>query len=130
MHHYQRDGAMAGASGCPVTGHLQGSQVNFYPDDRSKEGAPVPKPDVAEPPMPIEENAWLKAYDTTDEDNYSQAGNLFRMMSEEQKVQLAENIAGGLSQATDSVQQRMIEHFTRCDDDYGRRVAEAVKKQG
>lgn len=125
VHHYQRDGQMAGASGCPFTGHIQGSQVNFYPNDRAD--APVPKPEVAEPPMPLEAEAWVKAYDTTDEDNYSQAGDLFRLMSEDQKQQLIGNIAGGLSQATESVQKRMIEHFTLCDEDYGRRIQAALE---
>ena len=123
VHHYQRDGAMAGAnSGCPFTGHIQSNQANFYPNDRSAQGAPVPKPETAEPAMPLEENAWLQRYDTTDEDNYSQAGSLYRLMSDSQKEQLVSNIAGGLKQATSSVQQRMVEHFTRCDDDYGFRV--------
>ncbi len=127
VHHYQRDGAMAGAnSSCPFTGHIQGGQVNFYPNDRAGQGAPVPKPDVAEPPMPLEENAWLKRYDTTDEDNYSQAGNLYRLMSEDQKQQLVGNITGGLKQATASVQQRMVEHFQRCDADYGARIKTAL----
>ena len=124
VHHYQRDGAMAGATGCPVTGHIQSGDVNFYPNDRAD--APVPKPDVEEPPMPLEEQAWLKAYDTKDEDNYSQAGNLYRIMSEDQKNQLAANIAGGLKQATESVQKRMLEHFGLCDEDYGKRVSKAL----
>lgn len=120
VHHYQRDGFMSGASGCPVTGHLQNADVNFYPNDRAD--APVPAPQYREPAMPLETDAWLKAYDTTDEDNYSQAGNLYRLMSEDQKQQLVSNIAGGLSHATESVQLRMIEHFRQCDPDYGDRV--------
>ncbi|AMO55167.1 catalase [Endozoicomonas montiporae] len=120
VHHYQRDGAMAGASGCPVTGHLQNGDVNFYPNDRTD--APAPAAQFGEPSMPLETDAWLKAYDSSDEDNYSQAGNLYRIMSEDRKQQLVSNIAGGLSQATESVQSRMIEHFTRCDEDYGQRI--------
>ena len=117
---------MAGASECPVTGHIQNNPVNFYPNDRADQGAPVPRPDVAEPPMPIEEKAWIQRYDSSDEDNYSQAGNLYRLMSEDQKEQLVGNIAGGLKQATESVQKRMVEHFTRCDKDYGMRVQVAL----
>ena len=120
VNHYQRDGLMAGASGCPVTGHVQAADVNFYPNDRPD--APVPAPQVGEPPMPLESGAWLKAYDSSGEDNYSQAGNLYRIMSEDQKQQLVSNIASGLGQATESVQQRMIEHFVRCDPDYGKRI--------
>ncbi|MCW7554397.1 catalase [Endozoicomonas gorgoniicola] len=126
VHHYQRDGVMAGASGCPVTGHLQNADVNFYPNDRSD--APVPAPQLGEPSMPLENDAWLKAYDSSDEDNYSQAGNLYRIMSEDQKKQLVSNIVDGLSQATESVQSRMVEHFTRCDEDYGQRIKALLLK--
>ena len=129
VHHYQRDGAMAGIE-CPYAGHNQSSKVNFYPNDRASEGAPVPDPSVAEPPMPLEEQAWTKAYDSRDSDNYSQAGDLYRLMSEEQKLQLIGNIVGGLSQASDSIQQRMVAHFTQCDEDYGRRVQAALKTAG
>ncbi|KEI70507.1 catalase [Endozoicomonas elysicola] len=125
VHNYQRDGAMTHGSACPFSGHNQNANVNFYPNDR--EQAPKPKPEVAEPPMPLEENAWIKAYDTRDEDNYSQAGDLYRLMSEDQKRQLIGNIAGGLKQATESVQQRMIQHFTLCDADYGQRIQAALE---
>ena len=37
--------------------------------------------------------AWIKAYDSQHEDNFSQAGDLYRLMSEAQKNQLAANIA-------------------------------------
>ncbi|MGB1270975.1 MAG: catalase [Endozoicomonas sp.] len=125
VNHYQRDGAMTAGSACPYSGHNQSSGANFYPNDRPD--SPRAKPDVAEPPMVLKENAWVKAYDSRDEDNYSQAGNLFRMMSEEQKQQLAGNIAAGLKVATESVQKRMIKHFTQCDPDYGKRVHAALE---
>ena len=126
VNHYQRDGLMAHGSECPFSGQNQNSSVNFYPNDRAD--APKPKPEVAEPPMPLAEKAWIKAYDTRDEDNYSQAGDLFRLMSEDQKQQLANNIAGGLSRATESAQKRMIQHFTLCDPDYGMRVQAALEQ--
>ncbi len=119
VNHYQRDGAMAGM--CPAHGdtNIQSSEVNFYPNDQINQGAPVPQPSVAEPPMPVLENAWIKRYGLADdEDHYSQAGNLFRLMNESQKSQLCTTIAEGLVQATESVQQRMLEQFGKADADY------------
>ncbi len=78
------------------------------------------------PPMPILGDAWIKAYDTQNEDNYSQAGNLYRIMTDDQKNQLARNIAGGLSQASASVQERMIAQFAAADADYAERVKKAI----
>jgi catalase len=47
-------------------------------------------------------------------------------MSEDQKQQLIGNITGGLSQATESVQVRMVEQFTKADPDYGQRIKAAL----
>lgn len=126
MHHYQRDGAMAGMQICPVTGRAanQDSGVNFYPNDRAE--APRPPAQVAEPPMPLEENAWAGYHDSEGEDNFTQAGDLFRLMSEDQKNQLVFNIAGGLSASIRSVQDRMLEQFGAADPDYAKRVSKAL----
>ncbi len=125
VHHYQRDGAMAG---CPMHGGTnQDSTVNFYPNDRINEGAPVPDPGVAEPPMPLEQEAWVGRHGLTeDEDHYSQAGDLFRLMDEGQRQSLARAIADGLVQASESVQRRMLEQFARADGEYAERVERAM----
>ena len=135
VNHYQRDGAFAGM-GCPV-GHgsgnaSYGSQAatvnasNFYPNDRASEGAPVPAPHVAVPPMPILEDAWIKPYSQDDEDYASQAGNLFRIMRDSQKAQLFGNIAGGLSTANPSIQARMLAQFAKADPAYAEGVKNAI----
>jgi len=123
VHHYQRDGAMAGV--CPAHGdmNIQSADVNFYPNDQINSGAPVPSPMVEEPPMPILEKAWVKRYSVdADEDHYSQAGDLFRLMDDSQKSQLTTTIAEGLVLATESVQQRMLDQFKKADADYADRI--------
>jgi catalase len=123
VQNYQRDGAMVG---CPVTGamNLPGSEVNFYPNDR--DNSPKPDSKYLEPPLSVEEDAWIERYSQDDEDYYSQAGDLYRIMSEEQKDQLTSTIAGGLSHATASVQIRMLTYFDKADSDYARRVKEKI----
>ena len=122
VHHYQRDGAMAGM--CPAHGghDNQHHGVNYYPNDQINSDAPVPAPAIAEPPMPILENAWINRYDTDEDDHYSQAGDLYRIMDESQKDQLTTTIAEGLVHATESVKVRMLEQFNKADPDYGRRI--------
>jgi catalase len=127
VHHYQRDGAMAG--GCPIQGipSVQEPEVNFYPNDQINDGAPVPEPSVAEPPMPVLDATWITRYGLPeDEDHYSQAGDLFRLMDETQKVRLATTIAEGLVQAGKSVQQRMLAQFAKADEDYAERIRLAM----
>ncbi len=127
VHHYQRDGAMAGMPAAFGSDNNQGGGVNYYPNDRVAEGAPAPDASVAEPPMPILGEAWLKAYDTQDDDNFSQAGDLFRLMSDDQKDQLTSNIADGLSHANASIQERMLAQFHAADPDYAARIKAKLK---
>ncbi|MEM1243479.1 MAG: catalase-related domain-containing protein, partial [Pseudomonadota bacterium] len=68
-----------------------------------------------------------KAFDTQDEDNFSQAGALYRVMSAEQQKILAKNIAGGLVHATASVQERMLQQFKQADADYAEQVKLALE---
>jgi catalase len=112
---YQRDGLMSGA--CPIA-----SGVNFYPNDQVEQGAPAPVAELGEPPMPLQSEAWIKGHSQDDEDYYSQAGDLYRVMSDAQKDQLADNIAGGLQHASESAQQRMLQQYEKADPDYASRV--------
>ena len=124
VNHYQRDGAYAGvnagASACPYSNGNQAS-VNYYPNDRANE----PKPDarLQAPMMPVLADAWIGAHSQDEEDYYSQAGDLFRLMSDDQRQQLASNIAAGLSQANQAIQTRMLAQFAKADQAY----ADAVK---
>lgn len=127
VNHNQRDGAMAG--GCPMHGGKvpnQDSSVHFYPNDRPK--SPSPSPEFLAPPMPVEERAWIKPHSQDHEDYFSQAGDLYRVMNESQKDQLADNIAGGLSQATDSARDRMLVQYGKADPEYRKRVEAALQR--
>lgn len=123
VNNYQRDGHMA-------TNHLSNAgqikSTNYYPND--DENAPKPVPEYKEPPLPILEEAWIKAYDTENEDNFSQAGDLFRLMSQNQKEQLVNNIAGGLIEASEDSQQKMLKQFYAADKEYGDMIKNAISK--
>ena len=127
VNHYQRDGAMAGM-GCPAHGHENAflGSPNFYPNDRAAEGAPVPAAEFAPPPMPVLEQAWIGYHDQSEEDYFTQAGNLFRLMNDDQKQQLFNNIAGGLSQANADIQARVLAQFEKADPAYAAGVKKAI----
>jgi catalase len=64
----------------------------------------------------------------TKDDDFFQAGELYRLMSAEEKSRLVANIAGGLSQVSrDDVIEKNLAHFHAADPEYGRRVEEAVR---
>ena len=61
------------------------------------------------------------------DNDYVQAGDLYRLMSEEEKQRLVANIAGGISAVTrDDVIERAIGHFRNADADYGQCIRKAV----
>lgn len=59
---------------------------------------------------------------------YTQAGERYRSFEDWERDDLIANIVSGLEQAEKQVQDKMIEHFTLCDPDYGQRVANGLKK--
>ncbi|ATB42518.1 hypothetical protein CYFUS_007996 [Cystobacter fuscus] len=64
------------------------------------------------------------------EDNdYVQAGDLYRLMDESARERLVANIAGSLAQVSrEDIITRAISHFRQADEQYGARVAAAVHK--
>jgi catalase len=118
VHHYQRDGAMAGMA------ENQGPGVNFFPNDRSDE--PAADDSYAAPPLPLLGDAWVKSHSQDNEDYFEQAGNLFRILSDEERNRLAATIAGGLSQASEPVQTRILSFLGKADPDYEQRVVMAL----
>lgn len=119
MHNYQRDGAMAGTA----LNVSQNEMPNFYPNAHSD--SPSDAKQYIEPPLEIE--GYIAYYDAQGEDNYSQAGNLFRLMSESQQQQLANNIAEGLVHASQEIQEIMLDQFAQADENYRVKVEKALQ---
>ncbi len=64
-----------------------------------------------------------------EDDDFSQAGSLFRLMSVDEQGRLVANLAGSLAQVTrEDVQERSIEHFASADEELGLRLREAVNR--
>ncbi len=121
--HYQRGGAMAG-TGCPFHGQAAGSkaEVNYGPNSQN---GPAQQSQYAEPPMDLV--GAMDRYDKTQEEDYRQAGDLFRLMNPEQQQALFDTIGATLSQASEAVQQRMLAHFDQADADYAAGVSAAIQ---
>ncbi len=65
-----------------------------------------------------------------EDDDFSQAGALYRVMPEEARKRLVENIAGSLAQVSrKDVVERSIADFRKADAEYGERVAAAVARR-
>jgi catalase len=63
-----------------------------------------------------------------DDNDFVQAGDLYRLMSEEEKKRLVGNIAGSLSRVSrEEIIEKSISHFRSADKDFGDRLTKAIK---
>lgn len=63
-----------------------------------------------------------------EDDDFVQAGNLYRLMSEDEKVRLIDNLAGFISQVSrDDIAERAVGNFRQADEDFGKRLEAAVQ---
>ena len=117
---------------CPVNtyhrdGHMRfdgngGSSVNYQPNSF---GGPVDDKQFSEPPLAI--NGAADRFDhRLNNDDYGQAGNLYRLMSDDQKAQLADNLTRALLPVPKPIQLRQLKHFYQADPDYGISVAKGL----
>ncbi|GAB4203265.1 MAG: catalase [Roseiflexaceae bacterium] len=113
---YHRDGQMR------FDGNGGGS-VNYEPNSF---GGPRQNERYAEPPLRISGDAARHNH-RDGNDDYTQPGNLYRLMSEDQKRQLVQNLVDAMDGVPEFILRRQIGHFYRADPDYGRRVADALK---
>lgn len=81
-----------------------------------------------EPPLRIQNSDVMDRYNHRDDDSdyYSQAGDLYRLMNAEQKEALCQNIKESMEGVPVEIQKRQVEHFTKADLAYGKRVAELL----
>ncbi|MFE8701321.1 catalase KatX [Cytobacillus sp. FJAT-54145] len=59
--------------------------------------------------------------------NFGQAGETYRRFNEWERNELITNLVNTLKPCRKEIQDKMIDIFTQCDPDYGRRVAEGLK---
>jgi catalase len=117
MMNYHPDGFMR------VDGNGGGS-VNYEPNSLH---GPVQRAAFNEPPLRLSGDA--ARYDHRDgNDDYTQAGNLFRLMNPEQRERLFGNIARHMQagHTPPDIQLRQLCHFFRADAGYGFGVAKAL----
>ncbi|MCU1352410.1 MAG: catalase [Acidimicrobiales bacterium] len=117
---YGRDGSMA-------LGDNGGGSKNYEPNSF---GGPV---QTDEPLFRgLETDGASGTYDYehhADDDDFRQAGDLYRLIDEDAKQRLVSNIAKSLSQVSrEDIVERAVAHFHNADADYGDRVAALVKE--
>ena len=118
----QRDGQMAFHVDAAPN---QSKHVNYEPSDLGglKE---APKAGVYYTPM-YEGRLVRQKIDR--ENNFKQAGDLWREMTEEYKAELVSNLAGALANSLPITREKRIAQCTQADAEYGSRVKKALAEK-
>lgn len=115
VHNYNADGPMRFDA-------PKGTDAYYEPNSF---GGPIQDNRFAEPPLEISGNA--DRYNHRDgNDDYTQPGNLFRLMSFAQKQQLFSNVAGAMNSVPQEIVRRQLGHFHKADPAYAAGVAQAL----
>lgn len=116
FHNPHRDGAMR------VDGN-EGSTLHYFPNSY---GQWEENKQHAEPSLAIDGDAYHYDFREDDDDYYTQPGNLFRLMTDDQKQRLFTNTAAEVGGAEKFIQERHIINCFKADPDYGKGVAAAL----
>ncbi|MFK7603531.1 catalase [Deinococcus sp. SM5_A1] len=101
----------------------QNPHVNYEPS--SMNGPKEAPRDLPEHSPHIEGRLQRASIERTND--FKQAGEQYRAHDDRERDDLIDNLVANISAATEEVQARMVELFTQCDTDYGRRVDEGLK---
>ena len=113
---YQRDGFMR------FDGNF-GPAVNYEPNSF---GGPIENHAYDEPPLKISGDADRYDQKRGVDDDYVQPGNLFRLLPTDEKKRLIQNITNSLKKVPKELQEKMLVHFRKADQDYGDGIAKGL----
>ena len=115
VHHYHQDG--------PMRFDAPGGSDAYY--EPNSFGGPTDNERYAEPRLKISGDA--DRYNHREgNDDYTQAGNLFRLMDSAQQQRLFTTIAGAMQGVPEFIVRRQLGHFEKADPAYAAGVAQAL----
>ena len=103
-------------------GNNGGNAPNYEPN--SYDNTPKQNCAYAEPALNLGNAKGDRYNHHQGNDDYTQAGDLYRLMTPDEQERLVQNIVGSLSGARQEIQMRQLCHFFRADVKYGMRIAQ------
>lgn len=117
VHSYHRDGFMR------VDGNY-GSTKGYHPNSMGEWQA---QPECVEPPLELDGAAWrFDPKDDPTNDDFRQAGELYRLMTEDKRALLIDNTARNIAPVTENIKYRHAAHCYLADHEYGKRLSKAM----
>jgi catalase len=116
VYNYQRDGPQC------MTDNQAGAP-NYFPNSYN---GPVEVPSAKESRYNL--SADVDRFNSSDDDNYSQPGSLWRnVLDDGERSRMIANISGHLKDADGFLQERAVKEFSKVDRDMGVRLAKALE---
>ncbi len=113
---YHRDGQMR-------VDNNAGSTIGYEPNSF---GAWQEQSEYKEPALPINGAADNYNFHEDDDDYYTQAGKLFKLMGKEKQQVLFENTMRAMEGVPNFIKERHIRHCYKCDPEYGKGLAKVM----
>lgn len=98
--------------------------INYKPNTLNN-NEPIEHSGGKEDPIYVEGEVVRETIDKSDD--FAQAGERFRTMSDKDKSTLVDNIAADMWEVDLKIKLRAIENFSKADEEFGRRVKEKLK---
>ncbi|MMZ65785.1 Vegetative catalase [compost metagenome] len=98
------------------------SPINYEPN--SYDESPKEAPQYRDSVIPVQGHIGREKIEKTDD--FTQAGELYRKFTDEEKNNLISNLVNDLGQTSEQTQLRAICNFFRADAEYGMRVAQGL----
>ncbi|MDY0941877.1 catalase KatA [Priestia megaterium] len=115
VNNYQRDGQMRFDD--------NGGRSAYY--EPNSFGGPTESHENKQAAYPVSGVADSVAYDHND--HYTQAGDLYRLLSKDERTRLVANIVEAMKPVEkEEIKLRQIQHFYKADPEYGKRIADGL----
>jgi catalase len=119
---------------CPVNNYHKDGLTRFFapttgnPDafyEPNSMGGPVEDPRFVEPPLKLSGDA-ARYNHRQDNDDYRQAGDLFRLIGKEAQQRLVNNVAEAMQGVPREIVERQLGHCAKADTRYAEGIAHAL----
>ncbi len=101
------------------------SPINYYPNSLADNR---PTPNASGAPEPVYTQGFIERKTISDTDDFTQAGERYEGMSEDEKNALCSNIAVELVRCRADIVRRVLNNFAKASPDFASRVSKEMKK--
>ena len=118
---------------CPVNAYHRDGQMRFDENggagpnyEPNSFGGPAEDPACKDPDWKLENPVVARYNHREGNDDYTQAGDLFRLLPGDQQARLISNLVASMKSVPRGIQSRQLQHFFKADPKYAQGIAEGL----